>query len=43
MIDSIIDQAPNGKIAYELAMKNKYSLIFMDCSMPIMNGFEATM
>ena len=34
--------AANGKIALELAGKNKYDLIFMDIQMPVMDGIEAT-
>jgi signal transduction histidine kinase/ActR/RegA family two-component response regulator len=34
--------ASNGKEAYILRKENTYSIIFMDISMPIMNGFEAT-
>ena len=44
----MIDQAPNGKVAHELVKEQfedngfTYGIIFMDCSMPIMNGFEST-
>ncbi len=34
--------AENGEIAIELAQAEEYRLIFMDCQMPIMDGFEAT-
>lgn len=34
--------ANNGKIAFELATNSKFDLIFMDCQMPIMDGYEAT-
>ena len=37
-----IDFALNGRDAVKLVKKNKYDVIFMDCLMPIMNGFEAT-
>lgn len=37
-----VELASNGQIASELMQKNKYDLIFMDCQMPVMNGFEAT-
>lgn len=42
-----IHEAPNGKMAYEMVQQahikgQSYGLIFMDCSMPIMNGFEST-
>ena len=47
-VDSYIDQANNGIEAVKMvksAYKKGnfcYGLIFMDCSMPIMDGFEAT-
>ena len=34
--------ATNGQIAIELAQKIKYGLIYMDCQMPTVDGFEAT-
>lgn len=34
--------ADNGEIAVDLAQKNQFDLIFMDCQMPIMDGFETT-
>ena len=39
-IDPVI--ADNGRDAIELAAGNDFDLIFMDCSMPEMDGFEAT-
>lgn len=36
------DQARNGKQALEKIQETDYDLIFMDCQMPIMDGFEAT-
>ena len=48
IITELIDQAPNGKVAYEMVKEQfetngvTYGIIFMDCSMPIMNGFEST-
>ncbi|HKM32766.1 MAG TPA: response regulator, partial [Oscillospiraceae bacterium] len=36
------DVAVNGKDAVEAFKKQKYDLIFMDCQMPVMDGFEAT-
>ncbi len=35
------DVAGNGQVAVELHTKNPYSVIFMDCWMPVMDGFEA--
>jgi len=36
------DIAENGQEAVDFASKNKYDLILMDISMPLMNGFDAT-
>ena len=35
-------QAPNGKVAYEVVAREKPDLVFMDCQMPVMNGYEST-
>ncbi|KAG2413945.1 hypothetical protein HFD88_003136 [Aspergillus terreus] len=39
-----LDAAQNGKLAVEAVerMQQGYDMIFMDMSMPVMNGFEAT-
>ncbi len=37
-----IDIAENGEEAYEMAIKNKYDVVFMDLQMPILSGLEAT-
>ena len=38
----VSDFANNGLEALEKVKKNDYDLIFMDCRMPVMDGFEAT-
>ena len=39
-----IDEAMDGEKALELVRREgfRYSLILMDCNMPIMDGYEAT-
>jgi CheY-like chemotaxis protein len=37
-----IDLAANGEEAAAMASRTAYDLIFMDCQMPVMDGFEAT-
>lgn len=36
------DLADNGEIAVKRAKEKKYDIIFMDCEMPIMDGYTAT-
>ncbi len=38
----IPDVAENGAVAVAMAASTRYDLIFMDCQMPVMDGFEAT-
>lgn len=38
----IVDEAENGLQALELSEHGHYDLIFMDCLMPVMDGYEAT-
>ncbi len=38
-----VDIAKNGRIAVSKCAVNHYDLVFMDCQMPVMDGFEATM
>jgi CheY-like chemotaxis protein len=37
-----VDVANNGQIAVEKALQKSYDLIFMDCQMPVMTGYDAT-
>ena len=37
-----VDTADNGKIAVEAFSNNRYDIIFMDCEMPVLDGFDAT-
>jgi len=37
-----VDTAENGLLGVEASKTKNYDLIFMDCQMPIMDGFEAT-
>ncbi len=37
-----VDIANNGREAIEMLEKATYDLVFMDCQMPIMDGFQAT-
>ncbi|KAL4924573.1 putative sensor histidine kinase/response regulator [Aspergillus undulatus] len=41
---AVLDSAENGQLAVDAVERNRqgYDLIFMDISMPVMNGFEAT-
>lgn len=41
-IGIVADFAENGLEALEKVKTNHYDLIFMDCRMPVMDGFEAT-
>jgi CheY-like chemotaxis protein len=36
------DVVENGKLAFKALEKYNYDLIFMDCQMPVMDGYEAT-
>ena len=46
-ITDLVDRASNGQDALDVVKNSSrygctYSLIFMDCSMPIMDGYEST-
>jgi CheY-like chemotaxis protein len=43
LLDYEIDIAENGYIAVEKFKLGSYSMIFMDCQMPVMDGFAATL
>jgi signal transduction histidine kinase/DNA-binding response OmpR family regulator len=38
----VVETAVNGRVALDCHANGEYSLIFMDCQMPEMDGFEAT-
>ena len=42
MLGHAIDIANNGNEAVEKYQSKKYDLIFMDCQMPVLDGYEAT-
>ena len=37
-----VDMVEDGKEAVNIANRKQYDMIFMDCQMPIMDGFQAT-
>ena len=38
----VVDVAPDGETARIAVANRRYDLVFMDCHMPVMDGFEAT-
>jgi CheY-like chemotaxis protein len=41
-MDANVDIADCGKMALEFVSQKKYDIIFMDCQMPVMDGYSAT-
>ena len=37
-----VDTAPNGREAVRMVLNTRYSMVFMDCHMPEMDGYQAT-
>lgn len=37
-----VDIAGNGRLALEMFKQEKYALVFMDCQMPVLDGYAAT-
>ena len=37
-----VDIADNGRAALDILARNRYDLVFMDCQMPELDGFDAT-
>ena len=37
-----VDSAEDGSIAVKLVKENDYDIVFMDCQMPVMDGYTAT-
>ena len=37
-----VDTARNGREAVDAVLRQRYSVVFMDCQMPVLNGYEAT-
>jgi signal transduction histidine kinase/DNA-binding response OmpR family regulator/HPt (histidine-containing phosphotransfer) domain-containing protein len=40
-MDCVVETAHNGLVAVEMAGREHYDIVFMDCMMPVMDGYEA--
>jgi CheY-like chemotaxis protein len=41
-LGAIVDEAADGQTAVAMVARTQYDLVFMDCQMPAMDGYEAT-
>ncbi|MBC7005192.1 response regulator [Photobacterium sp. BZF1] len=39
---AVVEIVENGKLAVDIYQEKRFDVIFMDCQMPVMDGFEAT-
>jgi PAS domain S-box-containing protein len=42
LFDITVTEATNGRLAIKLLQQQKFDLVFMDCQMPVMDGYKAT-
>ncbi|PSU08809.1 hybrid sensor histidine kinase/response regulator [Photobacterium gaetbulicola] len=41
-VGAVVDIVENGELAVSIYQEKRFDVIFMDCQMPVMDGFEAT-